>query len=87
MPEELTPYQRAALDAYADGDFAYIDSYPYKHGDQFLVDVGDGLLTFIMIELSSNEDCENLAVAIQRIESGIRDLQTVLEALQKLEES
>jgi hypothetical protein len=75
MTEPLTEYQRAALAVYADGDFQYLESY------QFDDEYGDSLLTFVMAELSTNEDCESRDMAISRIEGGIADLQAVLDAL------
>lgn len=67
----MNTFQSEALAVYADGDF----DHPPPH-------IGDSLLSFILIELSDNEDCEDRETAIQRIESGIEDLNLVLEALQ-----
>lgn len=70
----MNSFQRKALEVYAHGMFNYPDGLKEPFGDT--------LLNFILIELSDNEDCGDLETAIQRIESGIHDLQTVLEALQ-----
>lgn len=76
MPEPINQFQRAALEAYAGGAFSYLETYEYRQ------EHGDSLLTFILAELSDKEDCEDLETALRRIESGISDLQDVLEALQ-----
>lgn len=68
----LNEFQLVAREAYAQGDFSHTDE---------IFDVGDGLYTAIMVELSDNEDCENLETAIQRLEAMRRDIDTVLEAL------
>lgn len=78
--EDINSFQRIALTVYADGDFDYLKTYDYK--DEY----GDSLLSFVLAELSDNEDCESLAMAIDRIQSGIDDLQAVLAALQATQE-
>ena len=80
MGTPLNKYQRAAVDVYGEGNFGYVESYDY--GDEH----GDALLSFVLAELSDNEDCENLTTARRRIESGIQDLQDVLQALYEMEE-
>lgn len=78
MLEPMNPYQRAALKVYANGDFNHlVDEVVFK-------DLGDSLLTFVLIELSTNEGCEDLETAKQRIRTGIEDLQGVLDALDRM---
>jgi hypothetical protein len=78
--QDINEYQRTALKVYADGDFDYLERYSWT--DEY----GDSLLSFVMAELSDNEDCESLDMAVDRIQSGIDDLQTVLAALQATQE-
>jgi len=75
MPEPINRFQRAALEVYAGGDFNHIQAY------EFSEDHGDSLLTFVLAELSENEDCDSLDTAINRIEMGVEDLKAVLNAL------
>lgn len=78
---KLNDMQRAVLRDYADGDFAH-------HADKDTIEdptvFGDTLLTFIMIELSTEEDCDDLDTGIQRITSAQDDLTVALYALQHL---
>ena len=76
MTEPINTYQRIALGVYAGGDFNHLKTY--SHSDEH----GDSLLTFVLAELSDNEDCESLDMAIQRILRGVEDLTIVLLALQ-----
>tara|TARA_R110002072_G_scaffold63430_3_gene157836 strand:+ start:4288 stop:4866 length:579 start_codon:yes stop_codon:yes gene_type:complete len=69
---KLNEYQNIARENYADGDYASTDEYR---------DVGDGLYTALMTELSDNEDCESRDMARNRVARMIRDLEDVLEAL------
>jgi hypothetical protein len=78
--EAINAFQRTALKVYAEGDFDHLKTYDYK--DEY----GDSLLSFVLAELSDNEDCESLDMAIDRIQSGIDDLQAVLAALQATKE-
>lgn len=76
MSEPINEFQRAALEAYADGDFNHIETY--KYGE----DHGDSMLSFVLAELSNNEGCDGWDTAINRIELGLEDLKGVLLALQ-----
>ena len=76
MTEPVNEFQRAALEAYAFGDFNHIETYSYDEG------CGDSLLSFVLIELSSKERCDGWDTAIDRIETAVEDLKVVLNALQ-----
>lgn len=76
--EPLSPWQITALTVYAGGDYSYVSEYSFDD------DYGDSLLTFVMAELSYNEDCESRDMALRRIEAGIADLETVRDELSKL---
>lgn len=60
--------QRLVLQSYEKGEFAHL-------APQEVVDCGDGLLKFLLVELSQQEDCENFEVAVNRVETAIRQLQ------------
>jgi hypothetical protein len=74
--EPLNDWQRLALAGYADGDFVDMVG-TYSYSDEY----GDSLLSFVLAELSDNEECEDIDMAIDRIQSGIDDLNVVLAAL------
>lgn len=80
----LTPWQRTALMTYDLGEFAYLaeatDGRAFRDS---LRDCGDGLLRFIVSELSQREDCENYQDAIRRVTSARNQLNDLIEQLQK----
>ena len=82
MDAGLNQFQIAALRAYAGGDYAYLIDDP--EFDPRTLDLGDTLLTFILIELSDAEDCEDADTAWRRINMAVGDLLTVQEALEAL---
>lgn len=45
---------------------------------------GDGLLQFLLVELSKAEDCHSINEAIDRVESAIRQLTALSNKLQEL---
>lgn len=76
----LNDMQRAVLQDYATGDFAYLIADPPRD----LSALGDTLLSFILIELSENEDCEGVEDAIRRLKNGQDDLEQALASLRAL---
>lgn len=76
MTEPVNEFQRAALEAYAFGDFNHIETHSAD------AEYGDSLLSFVLIELSSKERCDGWDTAIDRIETAVEDLKVVLDALQ-----
>jgi len=76
MTEPVNEFQRAAREAYAFGDFNHIETYSYDKG------CGDSLLSFVLVELSSKERCDDWDTAIDRIETAVEDLKVVRDALQ-----
>lgn len=74
--------QKAVLRTYANGDFAHLcEVTDEKTLADELEHCGDGLLRFLIVELSSKEDCDSLQEAQQRIESAISQLQEVVDAI------
>lgn len=73
---EFNAYQRTALNAYQDGEARHINNLEDAEA------YGDTLLLFILLDLSTAEDCETIADARSRMESAINDLEMVLDALE-----
>jgi hypothetical protein len=69
---ELNKFQKRALGVYCNGEYKYIKT------EEELMDCGDTLFIFLMLELSDAEDCDNITIAITRIKTAIADLQEVL---------
>lgn len=81
---KLNRFQRAILETYADGDFRHLLD------EEMIEDVynlGDSLLSFILIELSDYEYCEDQTTAIARMEYGQLDLQGVIETLEAMSDT
>lgn len=68
MKIALNDIQKTVLRQYCNGEFADISTY------EELENCGDGLLRFLMVELSSEEDCTDLFTAAARIEAAQNQL-------------
>lgn len=68
-------FQRTVLAVYDGGD--HLVQSPLDS-----LECGDGLLRFLLVELSDSEDCDNVFTAISRVETAIAQLSIVLTALQ-----
>lgn len=68
---EFNEAQKIALATYGEGDYAHITSLDECK------DVGDGLFTFLMIELADSEDCDTLEEAARRIQMAVEQLYAV----------
>lgn len=83
-PLTLNDAQRVVLRTYANGDFDHLGQIGTKEEfDRELDDCGDGLLKFLLVELSAQEDCDSLDTATQRVEFAIRDLSSVASAIEQ----
>lgn len=82
---QINAYHRAILDTYADGDFAYLANLDAVDKDE-LVALGDPLLTFMLIELSEEEACENLEQGIDRLDTARNELDVAIAALNSINE-
>ena len=60
--------QQCVIQHYEKGEFSHLSPSDVE-------DCGDGLLKFLLVELSKQEDCENFDVAVQRVETAMRQLQ------------
>jgi len=70
----LNPFQLRCAAAYAGGEFAYVESLEQVRS------ISDTLFTFLMVELSTHEDCTDQTEAIRRVEMAQANLQEVLDA-------
>lgn len=77
----LNPFQKAILKDYADGDFA--DLIHEGHIEN-LHDLGDTLLSFMLIELSNSEDCKSAAEASERLGIAHKQIEVAMLALDAL---
>ena len=82
-PFAPTESQKILVGTYAGGEYKYLveahSSYLWE--DLRVETVGDSLFLALWRDLSAREDCADMNVAIQRMETAVRDVQTVLEAL------
>lgn len=75
-PTPLNPWQRAALAAYAEGDYADAETM----GE--VTTIGDTIVEGIMIELSEAEGCTDAHEAKRRMISIMRDITDMADAVQ-----
>jgi hypothetical protein len=75
----MNRFQVQATAVYADGAYA-----PLANSEKWQRDVdelGDGLFRYLILELSTKEECETWTEAIDRIEHAIRELERVSAVL------
>ena len=72
----LNQFQKIAAAAYAGGYANWVTAM------EGAVSYGDTLFLFIMRELATSEDCENIDTAVCRMERAIDDIQCVLTQLE-----
>lgn len=75
--KQLNEFQTVAINSYSGGEYKGIKDPDEAH------EVGDGLFWFIMCELSDEEDVEDTDMAVSRLETAVRDLEEVIEALKQ----
>lgn len=73
----LNQFQRACADAYAQGDFAHVETIPQAR------EMDDTLFTFLMIELGSSEGCDTQEEALRRLEMAVTNIQDVIERVSR----
>ncbi len=78
MSDTFNEAQKICASTYASGDFSYASEL------KDCENVGDGLFTFLMTELSSKEDCTDLDVATQRLETVVADIQKIAAAVNQV---
>lgn len=79
-PTLLTPYQRILAHTYDGGEFAHL-LLDEGHWRDALPMLGDTLLSFLMLELSHGEGCEDDATAVKRLDTAIGQIQQVRDAI------
>lgn len=72
--------QQIVLQTYGGGDYAHIDNIKGCRN------VGDGLFTFLMTELSDDESCDTLEIAINRVTTASNQLLDLRDMLVVLKE-
>jgi len=75
----MNRFQVQATAAYADGAYA-----PLANSETWQRDVdelGDGLFRYLVLELSTKEECETWTEAIERVEHAIHELERVSAVL------
>lgn len=80
----LNVFQKAVLSDYCDGAFAHLaedGAIEDPHG------LGDTLLTFMLIELSGQKDCETIKDATSRLHTARDEIDVALAAMEKLSEA
>lgn len=78
----MNAWQRAVCRNYGNGDYKHLIFSPRWLAQ--LDDVGDTLFTFLMIELSTAEDCEDAETALQRLQSARDDLDLAIRDVMRL---
>lgn len=73
----FSPIQQQVLKHYWEGEFSHITSKAE------LREVGDGLIKFILNEVSPAEGCTNMHEAVSRMQRSIRDLSELADALRE----
>ncbi|MYM92364.1 hypothetical protein [Duganella vulcania] len=69
-------FQQVVIASYNNGDHLAQDPADVRN-------VGDTLLTFLLLELSEKEDCDSVSTAIDRLNSAISQLEKVRDAFQE----
>lgn len=78
----LNRAQEILLSKYAEGDFQYLLEIKTQEAMAHqLAECGDGLLRFLMVELSDKEDCKDLGTARDRLRTAIDQLEALDSAL------
>ncbi|MBN3760875.1 hypothetical protein [Burkholderia sp. Ac-20365] len=81
-PLMLNPCQVGILDLYRGGEFKHLaQSKTVAEFRLALAQCGDGILRYLMVELSDNEDCYSLGEALSRVSSSIGSMQQVMTIL------
>lgn len=79
---KMNSYMKVAAQIYGDGDYRHLAGKSEITMSD--LDVGDTLFRFIMIELSSEEDCTDLGTAISRMRTAKEEIDMVIHAMEGL---
>ena len=80
---KLNYMQKVVLRDYGDGDYAYLIDEGEIQDHRTL---GDSLLSFMLVELSNDEDCQDIDEGLNRLLRGHKDLTVAMQALAALKE-
>jgi hypothetical protein len=78
----MNPWQRAVCETYSGGDYRHFRKNP--RWKQALEDCGDTLFHFLMVELSSAEDCHSPEEAMARLERARADIDDAIREVMRL---
>jgi hypothetical protein len=78
----MNPWQKAVCETYAHGDYRHLKRN--SRWQDKLDDLGDTLFSFLMIELSDAEDCEDAETALQRLEAARDDIDQAIRDVTRL---
>lgn len=83
--------QILVINSYQEGEFSYMaepeacelnGSSPEQVRQALMDECGDGLLRFLLVELSKSEDCNSLDEAVRRIDKACDQLREVAQAIE-----
>lgn len=77
--ESLDALQKLVLEHYCRGEFAHVST------PEEVSECGDSLVGFLMSELSTNSDCENVSMAVHRLGNAISELEQLKSRLEQIE--
>lgn len=81
----LNAAQKSVIATYENGEFSeLLDSESEEEFQKTLDSCGDTLFKFLMIELSSKEDCDSTETAYQRMSTVIQQVESVTQAIAAL---
>jgi coenzyme F420-reducing hydrogenase delta subunit len=75
----MNRFQVSVTCAYAEGAYASLANNETWRKD--IDELGDGLFRYLILELSTEEECETWAEAINRVETAIHELEQASAAL------
>lgn len=73
----MNKIQKIVMNTYSGGEFA-----GYSTADEAIDTSGDSLFSFLLTEVSDDEDCETVETAIKRLQTSIDYIQEVIDALE-----
>lgn len=76
----MNQFQQLIVDHYGNGDFSYIET------EEQTKDVGDSLFSFLIVEFSNSEGCDDLLTALSRIDTIIKDLLVIQNQIEQCDD-
>jgi hypothetical protein len=80
---KLNIWQKALLQDYSDGEFIHLAS---QNEIEDPMKLGDTLLSFMLLELEAQENCENADDGINRLKRAHTDIEVALVACLRVQE-